>query len=240
MGWRDWPYWLRGGIITSLISIQIIWLFSYFSNFLGWGNNLFAYLAWPLFAALFGLASVENGDVLTAFFGLVSGIILTLLIYFLLGAILGAIYGRSNNKKRSLAIIIIILFLTLVSLAYYLKEPSLPEGSEDCKSPLNKLQKDFNSNRCYLDLAINNQDYQVCNNIKPDKEYVALDAENYKWFCYEEVAHAKNDPSICDLIPEKTYNRFRETHQKDACYLWFKLCDKIQNQEWKESCLGYN
>ena len=70
-------------------------------------------------------------------------------------------------------------------------------------------------------MAVKLKDASICDNIGKEKIFKG-DPEDYKWFCYEEVAHAKKDPSICESIPEDTYNEHGvNTNRRDRCFEWF-------------------
>ena len=93
MGWKNWPSWLKGGIIFFFVHLIIsIILFIFFFkgefNFAG----LFALsIDLPLF--LFGCSS-SDGLTFQRFCYPIAGS----LFYFLIGAIIGWIYGKLKSK----------------------------------------------------------------------------------------------------------------------------------------------
>jgi TRAP-type C4-dicarboxylate transport system permease small subunit len=115
IGWKNWPYWLKGGIILSGISliaslgIMLIIFASeqgleYIGSFIATPIFFFA-LFFSFFTATywFGTAmGVANSGT-----GWPSGWILVVLflsffsvvVYFIIGAIIGWVYGKIKNRK---------------------------------------------------------------------------------------------------------------------------------------------
>ena len=90
MGWKEWPYWLKGGI-TAVSLLVLIVLFDYFAvcNF---GSASSEYCGWIAMLTAFPVV------LLTAFMSYnmspFSYYILAAVMYFLLGALIGWIYGK--------------------------------------------------------------------------------------------------------------------------------------------------
>ncbi|MBX4196472.1 hypothetical protein KW805_02710 [Candidatus Pacearchaeota archaeon] len=122
MGWKDWPYWLKGGVISSLISIIIIFL--YFRG-APWSATLtgisFLVLLFPLILT-FILLNPECNRV-TCYTGpgggqcirqayceslgsgqfsshLIVPVIIALGIYLLIGIFLGWLYGKMKKPRN--------------------------------------------------------------------------------------------------------------------------------------------
>jgi len=101
MAWKDWPYWLKGGLIG--IVVGILWLFM--GMFIGNSfkvcisinqsvpppacNLLIIFYIPAVFLGILGLSDQ----------GIVTGIILTAVIYFVLGSIIGLIVSKIKSKK---------------------------------------------------------------------------------------------------------------------------------------------
>ena len=90
MGWRNWPSWLKGGIILALIDfiILLIPLVKYFSNPNYYGES-FGYLLVftnPLSWMLSDLFEVPLNLPLMAFLGII--------LYFLVGSLIGWLIGK--------------------------------------------------------------------------------------------------------------------------------------------------
>lgn len=93
MGWRDWPYWLKGGIIS--LCTWLLLIIGYFLTKTTTDFTLFYILLMlisiviePIFV-LFNIANDNN--VLRQF--------LSSLIVFLIGVLLGYIYGKIKNRN---------------------------------------------------------------------------------------------------------------------------------------------
>ena len=105
MGWKNWSYWLRGGILF-LLGIEIISLIVYLLAFI-----LSPYFAMPLiifqgFGVLLAnlifnwnpldyVYSSPKMEVIISLFVLISNAI----CLFIVGAIIGWIYGKVKEKK---------------------------------------------------------------------------------------------------------------------------------------------
>ena len=96
MGWKDWPYWLKGGIIVSVFALIFRLAGSMFLLFDS--SNIFErilsyisfFLGYP-----FGipLANILNTGITIIDF------ILFLIFYSLIGALIGWIYGKIKSRK---------------------------------------------------------------------------------------------------------------------------------------------
>ena len=114
MGWKQWPYWVKGGILAVIISFVGGIILASIQQFTD--VNLLdtsSYIAFVLiFPFLIGLASFllisltiesggqgwEEGSPLIAF-GI---IIIGTLVVFLVGAVIGLIVGKIKSKKQPL------------------------------------------------------------------------------------------------------------------------------------------
>lgn len=97
MGWKDWSYWLKGGIIGLIIStivivIALLQLINY------------AIIKWPLlilinlFANQYVAISQCSGDSCIGFLFFVP--LLVFIEFFVIGAIIGWIYGKIKQRKE--------------------------------------------------------------------------------------------------------------------------------------------
>ncbi|MFH1455399.1 MAG: hypothetical protein ABIF40_00430 [archaeon] len=93
MGWKDWPYWLRGGLITLTLSLIIflVLIIAYPSTVSAFGAGIFV-----LYPAIFlgPILQIRNEVVSSLFF-----LIFPFLIYFLIGALGGLMVGKIKSKK---------------------------------------------------------------------------------------------------------------------------------------------
>lgn len=96
MGWKEWSYWLKGGLILSIIALVFRLtggMFELFPSsnplekFLGSASFFFGYPFGIPLANLFntGIVIID----ITIFLG----------IYFIIGAFIGWIYGKIKNRK---------------------------------------------------------------------------------------------------------------------------------------------
>ena len=93
MGWKDWPYWLKGGIIgLSLLLLSLLVEFLLYLPFSGFG-----FLA--LFYGYSAEALISNPtDFEYALYLYILPLVTVIVVYFLAGALIGWIYGLI--KKR--------------------------------------------------------------------------------------------------------------------------------------------
>ena len=109
MQWKDLPYWLKGGVTSSIIYLLIIIL--RFVPYIGVFFDYLFYFTAFIPAIFLSLDPLEN---LIGVGG--TYIVIGLLMYFLVGSIIGLIYRKiklSENKSKTMIIIIIILTITI-------------------------------------------------------------------------------------------------------------------------------
>ena len=100
MGWRDWPYWLKGGIIVEAVHIIFIIIF--------------------VSIAVIKDSMATAGDWGAGFAGgimLMFGLIM-LIPMFIMGAIIGMVYGRQKKNPSSTKKIILIVLIILLIVIY--------------------------------------------------------------------------------------------------------------------------
>jgi hypothetical protein len=117
MNWKNWPYWLKGGIIGSLTYLIIIVPSLYFTiNDIGIfdniGFNFYLILSLPsAVIPFFGNCSFNYGFNPSKYsycdiFGFVTGslpvvaLFFSFITYFIIGGIIGYIYGKIKNRKQ--------------------------------------------------------------------------------------------------------------------------------------------
>ena len=88
MGWRNWPSWLKGGVIGISLFLLYLLISIISSDLLQLGERAFV-LALPLF--LIAGEGIGTSDFLL-------GLIFTIIIYFILGAFIGWIVGKIRNR----------------------------------------------------------------------------------------------------------------------------------------------
>lgn len=100
MGWKDWPYWLKGGVIGILIFI------SGFVITLILGTPLL--FIYPLLSLL-GISGILSGPIPITNIGpnenslgnnfIPIMALFSILLYLMIGALIGYIYGKIKNAK---------------------------------------------------------------------------------------------------------------------------------------------
>lgn len=97
MSWKNWPYWLKGGLITILIylllTIFLIIIFFIFKSQISLIFFQIISLPTTLVNNLFGIYSGHNGIINKIFFT-------SIIIYFIIGFIIGLIYGKIKKKRE--------------------------------------------------------------------------------------------------------------------------------------------
>ena len=79
MGWKNWPYWLRGGISLDLLIIISMIIFPKLSEI----PIISILLYFPLF------------------YGFIIGGLIILFCWFIIGAIIGWIYGKIKRESNN-------------------------------------------------------------------------------------------------------------------------------------------
>lgn len=98
MRWKEWPYWLRGGIIASLLGLIYSVLSTIFIFKIPYE------LSRPLYTFGILICGLEDGDgilhatLCEGSLGLVSVIISALILLFIIGALIGLIIGKIKKK----------------------------------------------------------------------------------------------------------------------------------------------
>lgn len=92
MGWKNWPGWVKGGVIIDIIYIILFLIF-----IRGEPLNLII-LEFPAFPILMLLPFI--GVELSGGSGLAFLFLILLIYYFILGAIIGYIIGRIKQKRK--------------------------------------------------------------------------------------------------------------------------------------------
>ena len=107
MFWKNWSYWVRGGIIGILSWLIIAFLAYFLSTYLESG-----FLVWILFIlvilALFPTIFIQGESVFTTGLDALNlptalGYILIVIFWFVIGALIGFIIGRLKSKKEVLS-----------------------------------------------------------------------------------------------------------------------------------------
>ena len=101
MGWKNWSYWLRGGIILGgiplvlyLLTMAFVFVFPPLAQVFSLISSVF-YLPYFLIVAGFELNFLSDGG-----FGFnIWGLILFFVFWFIIGAIIGLIIGKVKKRK---------------------------------------------------------------------------------------------------------------------------------------------
>ena len=116
MGWKNWPYWVRGGITGIIVSIIYPLLIFFIAVMLNAMQNKFLldqpiaiifiipmfFLFFALFA--FGISSASGSLQLFTLLYSIGLILLHFITYFVIGAIIGLVYGKIKKRKEENAI----------------------------------------------------------------------------------------------------------------------------------------
>ncbi len=97
MGWKNWSYWVRGGVIVLSIQILLILI-----SFIGHIMGLFSFfIVISIFAGIGSiiLNSLGLGVNSSVTLNIVVNLLVTLIVVFIFGAIIGWIYGKIKNRK---------------------------------------------------------------------------------------------------------------------------------------------
>lgn len=102
MGWKDLPYWLKGGAIFALAYIFI----SLFLVPFGKKGDLFGFYYWAypslvVMAPLSTIIPLERIlNIGNEVVSLILVLLVSLMIYFIIGALIGLIVGKIKNKNN--------------------------------------------------------------------------------------------------------------------------------------------
>ena len=101
MSWKNWPYWLKGGVIGVILIIVFFIIIVSISNTskgcTSWENS--PYYCISIIGASF-LIAVVTGSRNMMFLYISTGIT-NIIIVFIVGSLIGLIYGKIKNRKES-------------------------------------------------------------------------------------------------------------------------------------------
>lgn len=98
MEWKNYPIWLRGGIIAAIVGIIWFVLGLVFGN-LGFCSIVGGKVNYCGVFAIFFIPSLLLAIFSLTGRGILIAVISTILIYFLIGAFIGWIVGKIKHKK---------------------------------------------------------------------------------------------------------------------------------------------
>ena len=99
MGWKDWPYWLRGGIIVVLIPVIIFLIVLIFEKISSSRDPTYYQGTHGTLAGYLLIALGLPINIIAPTLGEGTFIFLTAIMYFVIGAIIGLIVGKIKSKK---------------------------------------------------------------------------------------------------------------------------------------------
>ncbi len=227
---KNWPYWIKGGLLAIPLSIIIVPLSFFITYRFGADEDATQQLLAPGLLGVvmsLGMRGTPAGTEEAIITWIIASLIFALRV-FIMGAIIGALYGvfAKRNKRKMFFIGLVAVYIGLLgALSYRFHNVSAVYYSvsspKDCASAFKKGIVNFDENRCYLDLAERKQDVHICDNIKNPS--VAVESpEGFRVRCYQDVAYAAKDPSVCEIVPGGLSER-------DDCYARLSLCDKISS-----------
>ncbi len=92
MGWKNWSYWLRGGVMGGIIFFILFGdIFAYSFNFIS-----YAFIPLSFLKKIFVLLGIKMSSIFNIFITF----IFMLLEGFILGSLIGYIYGKIKNRKK--------------------------------------------------------------------------------------------------------------------------------------------
>ena len=96
MNWKNWPYWVRGGVVTGILSVVIG---AYYILYDGLRSDILTTIYSPVLSVLFmskgGLFSGNSPSLFETFFAIT-------LNGFAYGVIVGWLYGKIKNRNKLL------------------------------------------------------------------------------------------------------------------------------------------
>ena len=112
MSWKDWPYWLRGGLIGLIIPVAILIIGIIVIIELLKDGGGFAFNVPAIFVILVLIFILSSPVILVStifkihilsdtnfYSSIILSVIISLPIYFIIGAIIGFIYGKFKRNK---------------------------------------------------------------------------------------------------------------------------------------------
>ena len=95
MGWRDWSYWLRGGVFGAVLGLVGSTVFLLFSEVPVISNISFFFVL-PAWLLLLPFERTFSSGVL-----FILGVAFSTIVYFIIGAIIGLIVGKIKSGGNS-------------------------------------------------------------------------------------------------------------------------------------------
>ncbi len=107
MGWKNWPYWLKGGLIFTMLVLLVTFIIGLiavisYSNIPFSGKDIF--LIYFIIIYLFPSYSLLNvlksspGSFLEG--NIITAIITSSVIWFLIGALIGFVIGKIKSSRK--------------------------------------------------------------------------------------------------------------------------------------------
>ena len=102
MGWKNWPYWLKGGILFSLINALLSTLIYLILLILKNNFDTIRFAAEYSFFLVISLLFINPAWYFSgprSYFDIIFGLVVGAALYFIIGAIIGWIYGKIKSRK---------------------------------------------------------------------------------------------------------------------------------------------
>ena len=242
MGWKDWPYWFRGGItflaIYALFAVPI-----YFYSAVTCDSGFCSYtsyaLLFPLFFIYYSITlTFRNTPLFTLLYLIAPSLtyqwaflrflVLNICFIFFLGAASFWFQQKIDNKKLIMGIKIFLLLAAVFTFFYLTNKPNYSGVNLDyCKTHQMQLSSaSYSQVDCFRIVATETKNATICNEIQ--------DPDSWN-FCYTSVSALAGDPTLCE--------HFNNSHDADHCYLsvvWVTkdstYCERIVRSEFKDEC----
>jgi len=130
------------------------------------------------------------------------------------------------NKKLAvgvLAIIVVLAIILVIITSFITKYYPITKLDNPWSSNCSSIQEEYNRYLCYVDLAVELKNQDICENI----------VENSYWRgdCFSFVASAKGEGEICDKVPNG--ESYKQVCLSDVIYATNNsaLCNKVNESE---------
>jgi hypothetical protein len=262
MGWKNWPVWLKGGVVTAIIGLFLS-VINYLAIILL--GELGAYTPNPFL----NIGAFIFLDYFLLFLDFEYSFILMSLLGTLIGSLIVIFICLLFDKKVSLtkkSIFFIILFLIVVPLPAYSnyakandhkiinENNGLWQVSDQKICDRMSIFSKYAKEDCYVSVLNLTKDILICDkfvtSFRKDQCYFdiaistitpnncdKIESDNYRDDCYSSISSKTHDSTLCDKMRIKLV-------EKDNCYLHIAIakkeltvCEKISNIDTKESCV---
>lgn len=262
------PYWLRGGCLLVLLLVILDGIFIFLMRhpqYVGSRMQIIAQDQLEFFTFPYYIAALSGmGSDSLPLMAMVIGAVVTIGIYFCVGAMIGTAYDKTKYKKTVIGVVVAALLL-IMAMQYSRERTKydlyFPTGRtpQEC----DEMQDPNARGRCYAGIyRLLPPDASICTkidvNMTPERQECSFavgefakdksacdmfDVKDEKDECLRAVAMVTLDESLCELLAIKPYLEFAKHTGRDSCYYEIaltkrdtSLCPKISNEDQKQKC----